>query len=169
MLPTRNLFVPVLSLLVLWAGAHGGSTPSHPAVEMRGVSAAMKFEALLAGFLQPLNARLKLRASEIAFEPGGSLGDHLHVGPGIRLVLAGELTVTPSGAHAEQVVKSGEYFYEAGDQSFRVENRTPQPARLLVVELLPADWQGSAAVALERRAELEQVGEQLRKRLQEEN
>jgi len=59
------------------------------------------------------------------------------------------------------VVRQGEYFYEAGDESFEVQNRTGQAARLLVVELLPADWQGSAAVALDRRAELEQLGARL--------
>lgn len=135
------------------------------AVAMHGLEGAVKLEAPVEGFLQPLNGKLKLRATEIAFEPGGGLGDHLHVGPGIRLVLAGELTVTDAASGQEQRVAAGGYFYEAGDRSFRVENPAPQPARLLVVEVLPADWQGSAAVALGRRAELNQEGARLEKLL----
>ena len=136
-----------------------------PAVEMHGVKAAMKFEAPVEGFLQPLNDKLKLRATEVDLEPGAALGDHLHVGPGIRLLLAGELTIVQAESGKELQVRAGDYFYEAGDQSFRVENRTPQPARLLVVELLPADWQGSAMVPPARRADLEQEGSKLRKLL----
>lgn len=79
------------------------------------------------------------------------------------MVLSGELTVIDAATGKELQVRAGEYFYEAGDASFGVQNRTQQPARLLVVELLPADWQGAAMVPLARRAELEQEGSKLQR------
>ncbi len=63
-----------------------------PAVHMQGVKAAMKHESPVEGFLTPLNAKVKMRATEVTFEPGGLVGDHLHAGPGIRYVSSGELT-----------------------------------------------------------------------------
>ncbi|MGH9778157.1 MAG: cupin domain-containing protein [Candidatus Acidiferrales bacterium] len=131
------------------------------AVEMHGVKAAVKQEANVEGFLTPLNSHLKLRATEADFEPGATLGDHLHVGPGLRLVLAGELVVVDAESGAEQRVPAGGYFYEAGDKSFRVHNRSEEPARLLVVEILPVDLKESAMTPVARRGELEKLGAKL--------
>jgi quercetin dioxygenase-like cupin family protein len=158
-----------VGILLLLATVPVQPPASQPSVEMRGVRGTIQLEAPVEGFLQPLNHKLKLRASEIEFEPGGALGDHLHAGPGIRLVLAGELSVLSAARAEPQQMRPGQYFYEAGDVSFRVENHTSETARLLVVELLPADWQGSAAVAMDRRAELGQLGERLREALQRSN
>ncbi|MBI4462376.1 MAG: cupin domain-containing protein [Acidobacteria bacterium] len=164
-MPSRHLIIPVLVTLAIAAlAARARQMPArHTAVEMSGVRGATKFEAAVEGFLQPLNGRLKLRASEVDFEPGAKLGDHYHIGPGIRMVLSGELTVIDAATGKELQVRAGEYFYEAGDASFGVQNRTQQPARLLVVELLPADWPGTAMVPLARRAELEQEGSKLQR------
>ncbi len=140
-----------------------GQTSSGPAViEMTGVKAEKKFEAAVQGFLTPVNDKLKLRATEVSFAPQGSVGDHLHAGPGIRLLLAGDLTVVDAETGREQQVHAGEYFYESGDRSLRAYNRNSQPAKLLIVELLPASLQGGAMVPLSRRAELEQEGGRLR-------
>lgn len=147
------------------AALYGQMPASHSPVEMKGVKPAMKFEAPVEGFLKGVNGKLKLRASEVEFEPGGALGDHYHVGPGIRLVLAGELTVVDAATGKEQRVQAGGYFYEAGDASFRVQNRGAQPAKLLVMEILPASWQGTAMATMDRRAELEQEGIKLQKQL----
>lgn len=71
-MPSRHLIIPVLVTLAIAAlAALAGQMPArHTAVEMSGVKPAMKFEAAVEGFLQPLNGRLKLRASEVDFEPG---------------------------------------------------------------------------------------------------
>jgi len=162
----RLLLIAVLGLLVVETVRLDGQMPaSHSAIEMSGVSAAMKFEAAVEGFLKPLNGKFKLRATEVDFEPGGALGNHYHVGPGMRRVLAGELTVVDAETGREQQVGAGEYFYESGEKSFRVYNRGTQPAKLLVMELLPATLQGSAMVALARRSELEEEGKRLQKLL----
>ena len=55
-------------------------------VDTKGLVAKIKFEAELAGFLTELNGRYKLRVTELTLEPGGHVGEHNHVGPGIRQV-----------------------------------------------------------------------------------
>src|SRR5215216_1753566 len=58
----------------------------------RGLAAKIKFEAVLAGFLSDLNGKYKLRVTELTLEPGGHVGEHNHVGPGIRQVTSGYMT-----------------------------------------------------------------------------
>jgi quercetin dioxygenase-like cupin family protein len=131
-------------------------------VEMKDIKPAMKFEQPVQGFLTPLNDKLKMRATEVEFAPGGSVGDHFHVGPGIRYVVTGEVTITEDSG-AEKVVKQGEYFYESGDKSVKAANKGTAPAKLLVVELLPGDWSGSAMLPVDRRNDLQQQGQKLQK------
>jgi len=131
-----------------------------PAVHMQGVKAAMKHESPVEGFLTPLNAKVKMRATEVTFEPGGMVGDHLHAGPGIRYVSSGELTFVDETGK-EKVVRAGEYMFESGDQNIKAYNRGNVPAKLVVVELLPAEWQGPAMVGMERRDQLASQGPKL--------
>jgi quercetin dioxygenase-like cupin family protein len=138
---------------------------SHSAVEMTGMKPVMKLQTPLEGFFTPLNGKLDLRASEIDFEPGGRVGDHYHFGPGIRRMLAGELTIVDADTGKEQVVRAGDYFYETGDRSLRAYNRGKEPAKLLIVELVPAGLKGSAMVPLDRRAELAENGAQLKEQV----
>lgn len=135
---------------------------SHGPVEMKGVKAQKKHEAALTGFFTPINGKLKMRATEVEIEPNGSIGDHLHFGPGIRHVLAGEVTLIFADTGKEQQVRAGDYFYESGDSDVRAQNRGTAPAKLVVVELVPADLQGSAMVPLDRRPDLEKQGQQLK-------
>src|SRR5581483_10649167 len=66
-------------------------------VEMRGVTSTIKLEEVVYGHLLALNGKFKLRATEVTFAPGGHLGAHHHVGPGVRYVLSGEVTFTEGG------------------------------------------------------------------------
>ncbi len=157
----------IVALLVggsLLAQAPAGPSPIH----MQGMKAAMKFESPLDGYLAPLNGNFKLRATEVEIEPGGSVGDHLHAGPGVRAVVAGELTFVEETGK-ENRIPAGGYFYEGGNISLRVFNRGAVPAKMIVVEVLAGDWAGSAMVPLTRRAELEQLGTKLRKQVCEGN
>lgn len=131
-------------------------------VEMNDVKAAVKFEQPIKGFLTPLNDKAKLRATEVDFAPGGSVGDHLHAGPGVRYVVSGELTFTDNSGK-EHAVKQGDYFYESGDESIKAVNKGSAPAKMLVVEVLPADWSGSAMAPVSRRNDLAQEGQKLQK------
>jgi len=130
----------------------------HSAVEMTGVKAAIKLQAPVEGFLDPLNGKIDMRASEILFEPTGTVREHFHFGPGIRQLAEGELTLTDSLTGQEQTVHAGEFFYESGTRLHTVANRGSTPARVIVIELVPAGLKGAAMVPVDRRPELESAG-----------
>ena len=76
----RISFVAMMLLSTALGIAHldGQVLTTQSTIEMSGLKPAMKFEAPVAGFLEPLNGKLKLRATEVDFEPGAVLGDHYH-------------------------------------------------------------------------------------------
>jgi hypothetical protein len=81
--------LPLIGLL-----AQAGEAAAQPAgtpvkVDTKGLVAKIKFEAPLAGFLTDLNEKYKLRVTELTLAPGGHVGEHNHVGPGIRQVTSG--------------------------------------------------------------------------------
>jgi quercetin dioxygenase-like cupin family protein len=86
-----------------------------------------------------------LRATELTFAPGGYVGVHHHIGPGIRCIISGELTFAEGGQ--ETVYKSGDYYFETGNLAHTAENKTNVPLRVLVVEILPKDWTAPAMIA----------------------
>jgi quercetin dioxygenase-like cupin family protein len=152
----------VVSLLVVVARLSSQMQPGHSAVEMSGVKAAMKFQAPVEGFMTALNGKVDMRASEIEIDPGGGLKEHYHFGPGIRHVLAGQLTLVDSETGKEQTVRAGEYFYESGARRHIAVNRGKEPVKEAVVELVPAGLKGPAMVPIDRRPELEANGMQLK-------
>ena len=159
----RSLLVLLAGLLLLSAGVlrfQGQMAPG--SVEMSGVKPAMKLQVPLEGFFTPINGKFDMRASEVDFEPGGAVKDHYHFGPGIRRVLAGELTIVHPEKGTEQKVRAGEFFWESGDVNIHAYNRGTEPAKLLIIELVPAGLKGSAMVPLARRGELEQSGWRLK-------
>ena len=107
-------------------------------VERRGITSAVKLEEVIFGHLTELNGKYKMRATEVTFAPGGYLGVHHHVGPGIRYILSGELTFTEGGRAT--VYRAGEYFFETGNLAHTAENKTNEPLRILFVEMLPKNW-----------------------------
>jgi quercetin dioxygenase-like cupin family protein len=114
-------------------------------VEARGITTEIKIEEVIFGHLTELNDKFKLRASEFIFAPGGYLGAHHHVGPGIRYILSGELTFTEGGQ--ETVYKAGEYYFETGNLAHTAQNKTTAPLRVLVVEILPKNWTAPTLIA----------------------
>ena len=113
-------------------------------VEKKGQVSKIKLEAVVAGHLEELNGKFKLRASEVTYEPGGFIGSHHHVGPGIRCVTSGELTyVQPDKT---TIYRVGECFFESGDVSHTAANRTTNPVVLINFEILPVSWTGASAV-----------------------
>ncbi len=163
---SRFTFVAAVMLLAVGAVRLGSQMPaSHSTIEMSGVKAAMKLQVPLEGFYTSLNGKLDLRASEAEWEPGGAVKDHYHFGPGIRRVLAGELTIVHPDKGTEQKLRAGEYYWESGDVNIHVYNRGTEPAKLLVIELVPAGLKGSAMVPLARRAELAENGARLKEQV----
>jgi quercetin dioxygenase-like cupin family protein len=113
-------------------------------VAKQGQHGAVKLEHVVAGHLSELNGRYKLRVTEVTYDPAGFIGDHHHVGPGIRCVTAGELTYLQS--ERSTVYRSGDCFFESGDISHTAVNRTDRPTVLLSFEVLPADWTEGSAI-----------------------
>ena len=133
-----------LLLFVALLGA-AGRLAAQESVEMRGITSAVKLEEVVFGHLTELNGNYKMRATEVTFAPGGYLGVHHHVGPGIRYVLSGEVTFTEGGRAT--VYKAGEYFFETGNLAHTAENKSNMPLRLLFVELLPKNWAAPTVIA----------------------
>jgi quercetin dioxygenase-like cupin family protein len=132
--------------LLIFVALLGGAArlAAEETVETRGITSAVKLDEILFGHLTELNGKFKLRATELTFAPGGYLGAHHHIGPGIRYIISGELTFAEGGQ--ETVYKSGEYFFETGNLAHTAQNKTNAPLRVLIVEILPKDWAGPAVI-----------------------
>lgn len=113
-------------------------------VEKKNFESKVQYEHVIAGHLTELNGKYKLRVSENVYAPGGYIGEHHHVGPGIRFIKSGQLTYVESGV--TRVYKEGEYFFEPGDVTHAGYNKTDKPLVIQSFELLPADWKQGSTV-----------------------
>ena len=66
-------------------------------VETKDVQPIQRFEQIISGHVTDLNGKYKFRVSEVTYQPGGYVGDHNHVGPGVRVIMAGEFTYVKVG------------------------------------------------------------------------
>lgn len=113
-------------------------------VDRKGAASTIKLQQVVSGHLTEINGKYKLQVTETTYEPGGYTGEHHHVGPGIRYVVSGELTFVEEGKTT--VYRAGDYFYEAGNITNAAYNKSSSPVRVLIFEILPADWKGGSAV-----------------------
>ena len=117
-------------------------------VDTKGLTPKIRFEHVISGYLTELNGKYKLRVTELTIEPGGHVGEHNHVGPGIRLMTLGEMTyVLPDMTHT---YRAGDFFFESGDINHTVYNRTDKPNQHLLFEVLPADLKGPSLMPVKR-------------------
>lgn len=124
--------IAVLALLV----SYTSSAQKPAAVESKGQTPKIKFEQVISGPLTDLNGRYKLRVTESTIDPGGYVGPHHHVGPGIRCVTNGELTFVRSDK--TDIYRAGDCFFESGDVTHTANNATDKPVVLLIYEIIPA-------------------------------
>ena len=139
--PTRRDLLQSLGALSLLALA---SPPreavAQPRVDTKGLTAKIKFESVLDGYLTELNGKYKLRVTELVLEPGGYVGEHHHAGPGIRQVTSGTMTyVLPDKT---VIYGPGDFFFESGNVNHTAQNKTDAPMVHLLFEILPADHKG---------------------------
>jgi quercetin dioxygenase-like cupin family protein len=132
----------LLPVVALFGGADRSAAQEK--VEVRGITSVIKLDEVLFGHLTELNGKFKIRATEFTLEPGAYLGVHHHVGPGVRYVISGELTFTEGGQAT--IYKAGDYYFETGNLAHTAENKTNLPLRVLVVDILPKDWMGTAVI-----------------------
>jgi len=120
------------------AAQTAGGSPGK--VDTKGLTAKIRYESVLSGYLTELNGRYKLRVTELLLEPGGYVGSHHHAGPGIRQVTSGQMTyVLPDKT---LVYGPGDFFFESGDVTHTAQNKTDAPMVHLLFEILPADHKG---------------------------
>jgi quercetin dioxygenase-like cupin family protein len=136
--------LPVVGLAMLPDKAKAQGAGSPVKVDTKGLVAKIKFEAPLGGFLTEINGKYKLRVTELTLAPGGQVGEHNHVGPGIRQVTSGYMTyVLPS----ETIVYGpGDFFFETGDVNHTVFNKTDAPMVHVLFEILPVDHSGPSLI-----------------------
>jgi len=113
-------------------------------VDRKGTTSKVAIETAVSGYLKDVNGKYKLAVTETTFEPGGYIGDHHHVGPGIRYIVSGELTLVQQGKTI--TYKKGDYFYESGDITTSASNKAKSPVVLLNFELLPVDLKGGSGI-----------------------
>jgi quercetin dioxygenase-like cupin family protein len=134
---------PAMLVLALASVVPSAQAQESLKVDTRGVTASILFEAPISGGHVPeLKGKYKLRVTEIAIAAGGYVGHHNHLGPGIRQMTDGEMDyIMPD----ETVVyRAGDFFFETGDVSHRVES--PQPSKHLLFEILPIDVDGPSLI-----------------------
>ena len=134
----------ILLPLALCAVGFLASAQDLRTVERKASTTKMDFEHIIAGHLKELNGKYKIRVSENTYGPGGYIGNHQHVGPGVRYIVSGELTYMESDS--TRIYRPGEYFFEPGDITHKAFNRGDVPVVILNFDLLPADWNGPTAV-----------------------
>ncbi len=113
-------------------------------IEMKDVTPVQRFEQVISGHVAELNGKYKFRVSEVTYQPGGYVGDHNHAGPGVRVIMAGEFTYVKGDKTI--VYKAGDAFFEPGDMTHRAYNRGSTILKVMNVEILPADYSGSALI-----------------------
>ena len=133
-------FVAFVALLLVV-----GHPYAQQSVERKGVASAVKLGGENFGFLSELNGKYRLVATQTTFEPGGYVGEHNHVGPGIRYVASGEITLVEQGK--ERIYKARDFFYETGTVTNSASNKGGSPTVLITFEILPVDWKGGSAVS----------------------
>ena len=114
-------------------------------VDTKGVTAKILYEApITGGLLSELNGKYKMRITQISIAAGGHVGDHNHLGPGIRQMTAGEMEyILPDKT---MIYRAGDFFFETGDVSHRVNNKTSDPNSHLLFEILPMDLKGPSLI-----------------------
>jgi quercetin dioxygenase-like cupin family protein len=138
--------LPLLALLTPTGGAvaqtTGTATPGR--VDTKGLTARIRFEEVISGPLADVNGKYKLRVTELILDPEGHIGEHNHLGPGIRQVTAGEMTyVLPDRT---VVYKPGDFFFESGDVNHTVYNKSDAPMVHMLFEILPMDVSGPSLI-----------------------
>ena len=139
---TNKRFLLGIMVVLLSASLAKGQEPIK--VDTKGLAAKIKFENVLSGYLSELNGKYKLRVTELVLQPGGYVGEHNHLGPGIRLVTTGYMTyVLPDKT---VVYGPGDYFFESGDVNHTAYNKTDAPMVHLLFEILPVDLKGTSLI-----------------------
>jgi len=97
-------------------------------------------DILLARDIELDGSAQMLRCDRVDFPPGGIAHTHVHPGPGIRVVLFGEITIDTRGA--ANTYAAGEPWFERGPDPVLAPTTDREPTAFVRVMVLPRDWLG---------------------------
>ncbi len=84
------------------------------------------------------------RCDQVDFPPGGVAYRHTHPGPGIRYLLAGELTIeSPEGV---RTYRPGEAWFEGADYPVVATASETEDTAFVRVLVLPREWAGTRTI-----------------------
>lgn len=124
-----------IALVAVLAAAPALADPP-PGVVLKGFHAKPVATLAEFGHLPELNGKYQLRVTQVTYDPEGMMGDHHHMGPGVRCLTQGELTYTMQGKTA--IYRAGDCFTETGAISHDSVNAGKTPVVLWNFEILPA-------------------------------
>ena len=78
-----------------------------------------------------------MRVTELEMEPGTRIFEHRQIGPGVHIVLDGEITIEDVQNGGATTYRAGQSYYEGMDWLHRVVNRGGRANRVLMVDVLP--------------------------------
>ena len=85
-----------------------------------------------------------MRCDRVDFPPGSVAYRHTHPGPGIRYLLAGELTIeSPEGV---RTYRPGEAWFEGADYPVVATASDTEDTAFVRVLLLPREWEGKRTI-----------------------
>jgi quercetin dioxygenase-like cupin family protein len=134
--------IAILALSTLTVGVSAAESLN---VDTKGSTGKILYEAAInGGHIPELVGKYKLRVTEITIAPGGYVGDHNHLGPGIRQMTEGEMEyILPNET---LTYRPGDFFFETGDVSHRVVDKSGKVSKHLLFEILPVDLTGTSLI-----------------------
>jgi quercetin dioxygenase-like cupin family protein len=80
-----------------------------------------------------------LRMVEYSMEPGAKISSHTHKGSGLRYVLEGSIAIEFNKGDKIETYHAGQTYFEPAGFHYGGYNAGPGRARVIIVELLPAE------------------------------
>lgn len=124
----KLIFLNMVLVIFSWFS----NLQSADAVEAKGVNRTVLGKALADGLTE---GKYKMRAVEVTIEPGGSMSEHTHAGPGLRYVISGTLSSQEDGK--TKIYTAGQVFAETPQVHHSYKNVGSKPVQLLVFEIVP--------------------------------
>jgi quercetin dioxygenase-like cupin family protein len=85
-----------------------------------------------------------MRCDRVDFPPGGVAHRHTHPGPGIRYLLAGELTIAAPGG--TRTYRPGEAWFEGADYPVLATASADEDTAFVRALLIPSEWAGKRTI-----------------------
>ena len=102
-------------------------------------------DALVADDVELRDGEWIARLDRVDFPPGSVAYRHVHPGPGIRYLLAGELTID-RGDGEPRAYRAGEAWFEGADDPVLATASPSEETAFVRLLVLPAEWAGKRTI-----------------------